>query len=568
MNDDKNSVFIDIKQSINYTEKLLYSTKKKMIKQTKNTPKKPSESAIKKYILPGSKPLDVKNFKRADFLLPCKLFTKSQEKERLRKRLAIKADEEYKIISTDMQNRLHVISSPNGVRAITDVDKDFYRYFDVRPMYNYAPLYKSFKCLLSKLIRIKQEIGYRKDNILNIEVNHNKELKMYNETAKRCTEQAKYFDTFISDDYQQSMACLNKWNDLAVKLNEKVLEMQCLAGEIFTTKSRLVGLDYMYGLQQKYGRFLYYLSPPSWRAKHREFARSVEIEAKGFDFGMSNEDDAFNVIFEKMKRECSSGLVRPPLYFEDAADLMTIFDTIGKQQQYHFTQVGQVAPHAKSLMEGIKILKELIAQDSISINNTIKNFETILNFDEERSAQLEFSFFKLVYGSFYNSVGAPEVLELQLHLNFCYEKVFSEKPMSMDIVTVARALESCYLDYNKRLDALQSGKIKMAVLKCIEIERHKFKRAKVAARELRNFSRLERNLRRACEPPVSSRSAVVPVVKRVDNKKMRDQKIKAKAVTKQYNITDSEKEYLTLFTDWTENEDPANYLRDFTDSKE
>lgn len=566
MEDDGNhSVIIDIPKLrvCNKISKDLFKPiriKSELRRIMEKRSRKISESEIHKYSLPCVKPLPVHHFKREELLIPYKVYSKNQHREIQKQKLEISLCNKYKIISTDLKQRLYTENPRDDVEALTDVDEGFYSCINGRPLLDRVPLFKSLKSAVADLLRIRQEIGSRHEGILIIEVNCRQELETYNKTLKRCMEQVKCFDNFISEDYRKSMAFLEEWEHLKSKLRIKITELQNLATEEFTIISRLMGLDYMYGLQQKYGRFLYYLSPPSWRTTHRDFAKSVEIEAKGFDLGYTNEEETFNVVFNKMKQECFGEFVKPVLYFTEPHDLIDIFDGIERQQLHHYSYITHLAPPKKMMREGIKCLKDIIQQESAYVANTIQGFEKLLEFSNERCVELKSKFFTILHGLFYESVGAPEVMKLFLHLEFCYERVNAEKAINMDIVAMAKALEECYMKYSTGLDAIHSDTVKQAVSKSLENEKRKMKRARVAARELRQFDRLERALLRAYEPVPEKFQPIWPRLKH-SQKKIRwgYSKLNTK-VSNEKPLDDAELEYLTLFTDWTEGEDTAKYL--------
>lgn len=508
--------------------------------------------------VPNIEPLPSATLKKDEILLPYVPYTRAREKEIFRKRMNMGLRDTYKAVYAEIRSRVHIDDPPNDILTITDFYPGFFQCVSTTFLSKYIAPYKSLKYSFNTQLRLREECGYRNDCMLNIDTNYKIEQEIYEKATQRYTEQVKYFEAFILADYLKSMVYLNQWDEMALALNKVNYEYQCLAAKMFTITSRIVGLDYRYGLQQKYGRFFYYLSPPSWRYKNRNFARSVEIEAKGFDFGISKEEDTFSVMFDKLKMECYSGLVKPVLFFNDTVDLMKLFDGIEQQHLHHFTHVVQLAPHTTFLKKGIKLFKDIIAQDSAGILATVKEFKKFLEFSEDQRSQLEAKFFKIINGYFYENVGAPEVLKFQLHLEFCYEKIYNEKPINMDLVGTAKALEDFYMDYSKRLDAVTGDKINAAMAVYINSERKKFKEAKDAAKELRQFRRLELTLLRAYEP----RSQVQPNLNRFRNLSLKKKKAtKSKSEEYRNSLTEAELEYLSLFTDWTEVEDPAKYLQ-------
>ncbi|KPI91694.1 hypothetical protein RR46_15198 [Papilio xuthus] len=516
MDKDTHSVIINVSKQRRFSTE----EKKDKIKNfTTVTPKrthnriisKPSEATLKVYAIPENKPLPVLQLKNDCTLLSYKFYSKIQDYHRQRKQFSIPIHKKHKILSTDYRQRLHVEASTEKIKTILDVDEDFYNCINGRIFkHEQGAQYKSLKINFNKKLHIKQQVGHVRDCALNIELNQKKELEIYNNALRHVTDQAKYFDQFISEDYRKSMMLLEQGDKLISEVDKIKTELENLAGETFFITSKLIGLDYRYGLLQKYGRFLYYLSPPSWRAGNRDFARSVEIEAKGFDLGVSSEEDTFTVIYEKLRKECSK-FVKPALYFTEPKDLMDVFERIEQQQLNHFTHVSHFSPYTKMLNESIKLLEDNVAEESVLVSETITYFKELVEFSEQRCLFLEEKFFKILHGLFYESVGTKDVLKLFFHLEFCYEKVYAEKPINKDMIAVAESLEAFYLDYSKRLDALRSDTVDRAVNICLETERRQARNAIKAAKELKLFNLLERNLLRAHGLPPKITPPVLPM---------------------------------------------------------
>lgn len=563
--EDAFSVNIDIPKPRSFNDKYKDNILQKRIKKKRfKTVKKRSspENNNSLPIITKLEPLPSAAIKREEILLPYLRFTKREEKDRLKERLKTDLQEEYKIAFADLQKRLHIDDPVDDIRGVTSYDPTFFMCVKSSTLSSYVAPYKSLKYLFNSQLRWRQEVGYRRDCMLNIETKHKKEQEVYETSVKRCKQQVKYLDEFISADYKKSMSFLSKWDKIKTAVDQKTFELQCWATKKFTITSKIIGLDYRYGLQQKYGRFLYYLSPPSWRVKNRNFAQSVEIEAKGFAFGISGEEDTFNVIFENLKKDCVSGLIKPALYFQHPNDLLKIFDGIEQQHLHHFTHVARLAPHTSFLKKGIKLFRDIIEQDSAGVMTIIKEFETMLQFCEEQCFQLKTKFFKILNSFFYDSVGAVEVLKYQLHLEFCYSKVYNEKPMNLGVMGTAKALEDFYMDYIKRMESLTAEGISSAIKESLEEERRKFRRAKRAAKELRLFEQLEKALLRAFAPIPNRQYSHFSITYPTKVKRSAPKKVVIKpAANYQKRLTDTEMEYLSLFTDWTEKDNPAHFLR-------
>ncbi|XP_045516940.1 uncharacterized protein LOC123709572 [Pieris brassicae] len=513
--------------------------------------------------IPKEEIMPVRKLKRTNVLLPFKLFMKKQDSIRFKKRTAISIYDKQKIYSRNLENLSHIESFVK-IKTITDTDTYFYKCANGRPLNFKDPVFKSLKLFYDDYIRRQHEIAYKKDCILNININKRNEEHIYDLSTRRVLSQVNYFDTYISEDYRNSMSLLTKWEQLEQNVDSKINELYNLANEMFSIKSRIISLDYQYSQQQKYGRFLYYLSPPTWRLNNREFARSVEIEAKGFDYGESHDEDTFAIIFAKLRSICFGQPIKPVLYFTYPQDLVRVFDTMENQQLHYFTHVTHLTPYIQNLKDNLQSLKDIIEQDSVSILNSVKTFETNLQFYEAKCSHLKTKFYRILFGMFYDSVGTLDVLKLRLHLEFCFEKVLLDKPMNMGIVSVAKHLESFFVDYSYRLDNIHSETVRRAMSKYQQMENQKMVKAKRASKELRLFNRLETQLIRAHDfgCPKTSSSQKVIREKRVHNNCLRS-KVSSNLgdLKKHESLTADEIEYLALFTDWTENEDPAKYLQ-------
>lgn len=549
-------------------ERSLKREKKNM--QKKYVSLKHSNSMSRKCALPEIQPLSAAHLKRTDILLPYKYYLKKQEHEKRRENFNSNIFEKYKNLSIDLKKRCYVHSPSNEIRTVTDFDKDYFTNIKHERICKYTHHYKSLKYMLNDQSRLKQDISFRKDSIFNIEINYRNEVKTYDLALKKYKDVVKNFDNFIAKDYQKSMAYLSQCDEIARKVNEKVQELQNSAMENFTMMSTLLNLEYMYGLQLKYGRFLYYLSSPTWRLENRQFARSVDIETKGFDFGISNEKDNFDTIYEKIRNNCYNNYTKPVLYFSQAGDLIKIFDDIKKRQLHIFNYIFQLQPFIKLLQERIIELKQLMKQDTDSVASTIEKFNSLLLFNEERCSQLEMKFFKVLNESFYDDVGAFHVLKLKSCLDFCYEKVYSERPLNLEMITIAKTLENSYFNYCSRIDVIRNVTIRNAIQRCEEVEKKKLQRAYEANQELQIFNRLQKHLTRAFEPKYDSKNklSLLPIVFRNEKTKKRSEKIKSVAELNRRSLTEAEREYLCLFTDWTEHEDPAVYLKSLSFSKD
>lgn len=561
--EDTKPVTITIPKRRTYSHKLFMLSSNKKQLQEKQIHTRKFNDELQKYALPDEVLLPLSKLKQSEIIIPFKQYCKQQDRSRFKRRLNISIKDKYKVKAAGLQNRLHVDSPVNDIYSVIDVDADYYRFLG--PLQIQYPCYKSLKESMNQILKLKLEIGIKKDCILNKEINYRNELDIYTLSVKHLTDQAKYFDSFISEDYKMSMNFLSKWDKVKHQRDDKVMELQNLGIEKFTLKSRLIGLDYKYSVQLKYGRFLYYLSPPIWRLNNREFARSVEIEAKGFDYGNSHDEGTFAIIFEKLCKICFGTPIKPAIYFTEPKDLIDIFKGMENQQLYYYAHVNHLTPLTKILKHEIKSLKEVISQDYALVANLIKKYEFQLKFSEEKCAQLEQQFYKILFGTFFDSIAATDVLKLFSHLEFCYERVFLEKPTNLDITFVARSIENLYMNLSKRLDAIQSKTVRDAMVKCEETERLKVKKAKYAAKELRLFNRLENELLKAYS--IYTDNLYIPIKgNSVKNtvKQNNSSHIPKAELQESKSLTEAEKEYLLLFTDWTANEDPANYLQSLT----
>lgn len=501
-----------------------------------------------------------KTVKKGECILPYMRFLKSVEKDRKRKFLKLPIVEKTNANNTEINIKLCDSLNENHSDSVVDIKQIDENYFEsiVNGRSNVL-LYKSITPIFCKYIKIRQEIGYKNDCILNIEVNYKRELMEYNKCLEQITEQAKYFETFIAEDYKNTTLFLKNIEVSNKKVNNKMAELQHLATKQLHLTSTIIDLNYKYHLQQRYGRFLYYLSPPSWRMKNRDFALSFEIEAKGFDLGF-NDHDLFSSLFENIRSEFNSRIIKPVMYFQTHKDLIDIFSQLERQYSRHFNRIMRIRPYAHNLKLGIEALRTDAAHHGKYDGNTIDSLQNILKINEIKCTELESSFYKLLNGVFYETVGSCEVLKLILNLRYCYEKVYEEPSESLDIVTLAKYLESFYFDYCKRLDNINSKNVRQIMNKIMVADRRAISRAISAAQNLHYYQRLEQKLLRNTLPgKLISSSYKSQKIKSSIN--TTEKKSKTSISIIKTPLSEDELEYLRLFTHWTENEDPNLYLQ-------
>ncbi|KAG7296199.1 hypothetical protein JYU34_021301 [Plutella xylostella] len=451
-------------------------------------------------------------------------FLKQVDGRMAKRQASIPLRNRYKLEGAGWRQRRSTEAVEDKVQTILHLDPDFYRAVDGRPITSRAPMFNTIRHIYDDILRIKQQIAYRQDCILNIDENHKREVEKYKASCKRCSDQAKSFEAFIAEDYEKSMKCLRLCEEMRTKVDEKDSELQVLANRKFTITSRLIGLEYKLRVQQRYGRFLYYLSPLSWRAHHRDFARSSDLAGMGFDLGDIEDEDTFSILFSKLQRECEE-VVKPVLFFSEPQDLIHVFERVEKQLLHHFTHVAHLAPITKKLHTNINIFKKAFIRDSVKLQNLISDSESDLEFHEERSAFLEAKFFKILHGVFFESVASTDVLKLLVNLRFGFEQLTGEEPMAVELRSIFKYMELFYLEYCMKLETLTGRSVKAAIRQCLEEDRRRFHQAGVAARELRLFDRMKQQLSRSIAapapprpPPARGASMVTPAASRASSR--------------------------------------------------
>ncbi|CAH0547992.1 unnamed protein product [Brassicogethes aeneus] len=540
--------------------------KKKLI------PPKPKTKIIKRYFTSAAhvNEENQRNFKKepSPFSYPNdlemfahKVMTKAWRAEVIKNELNKKAIERTNYTSRqneDLLNRLYVKEPVvTNMKTIVDVDPEYFKAVEGRP-YKEKFNYLRYKNVMRDLLKMKIMIGYREDDIMLIEDNIKTEKKIIEDLKERYQEYVNVFEEFLFRDHTASMNLLHE-ADLVSKLcNQKYEEFKAMAKEYSGLRSVLYGLEEKWRNCQMYQKFLYLISPISWRRendpnlnKDKEFI-TVDAVKEIYNKYNTTEDKTLDELMDGFMKEYET-LEAPKLYFTDPYQLMEIFLFMEMQNLNSLL-------HSEELAEPIEVVKASMEKARIEFDSEIQTLEESIDkleggilWEEERAKYLEELAHELINGPFKDLLINESLLDLHVYVEDVYETRIAQNDANLSMGEMIQAIVNRYRDELLQLDKLpveQVAKLEgNAYMEQIKI----LKLAEDAKKQYQSLERLTLSIEKAFEPPFRKTG------RQIKNRSPPLNPPKPLPPPPRV-LTEAETDFLTFFTDYCEfSDDVRNY---------
>ncbi|KAG7296197.1 hypothetical protein JYU34_021299 [Plutella xylostella] len=465
----------------------------------------------------------------------------------------------------DLTQRLFIKEPPDEVKAIVEVDPEFYSVIEGRPLRKFDDITLYMNKIRSYAM-IRQQIGYREDLVLSISKSITEEKDSYEKLCQQYKKQVKHFQRFLTDDYRKSTMIVAHSEKIHQLLLDKEIEYISYVSKTTILRNILFKLDAIRGILKTYRSFLMFIAPLPWRRQNDEILMahdrntSLKYDSGHFETIELDELDIDNII-----ERATAELKDPPkniIYFNDPQEVMNIFSNIQLQSREYLMMLCTTDGLHHQLQSNIKILKQELEDKIVMFQHYINDKNELLSEQEEMEQFLQLKFFRILYGFFYDTVASPETLKLKLCIEFVYEQVFKKcEEGHQSLRDTMKVLELLYEDYCLRLDSLDFKTVKKAQAELYAQDLKLMRKAYKAERELKAFREMTNALNKAFQPPdkykqpeyknlTHMKPALAPVSNEADRKKSS-------------NLTAVERENLILFTEWCEGMDPEPYLEQY-----
>nr|XP_031832991.1 uncharacterized protein LOC116427140 [Nomia melanderi] len=445
--------------------------------------------------------------------------------------------------------------------AITDVDPEFFKTFDDRVVKEKFSVHEYVNDL-REIFKTRLLAGQETDDCIRIEQQFVEEQKRLDKIKRRYRRYVSGFEDFLSKDHEVSM-------DILVRAEEE----SKLSRELTNTRNQLfrefgqVRLD-VYQWEENWRmvkmcqRFLYQVSPISWRQEHDWIHRSksgectVSVDDLFGRYRMADEVASLTSLIDQFENDISTD-GPTELYFEDPFDLIRVFRAIETQNLNALIHVESLAEPMTQMMTTIETAEEQIKTEVEEISNAIAELQADIEQLEARAADLEKYAGTLLEGAFREAVSSEEVLRFQVFIEDAFESCIGPNDANLDSFSMMKWIEKTHEELNLELDTLPPEVVQACEKEGFRQELKAIRETEEAARKFELMHRLLASLKRVMEPPAIKRR---PLVWRSEPASQR-----AKPAPPPPAPTDEEWQYLTFFTDYCSQQDFAAYRSRFPD---
>ncbi|KAG5870135.1 hypothetical protein JTB14_029504 [Gonioctena quinquepunctata] len=466
---------------------------------------------------------------------------------------------------TSLLNRLYVEEAPiTSVKTVLDVDPQYFKIIRGRPIPDKLDIREYIQTVRDTL-RNKIIEGYREDDIMLIEENLISEQKKIDTIRENYQTYVNTFEEFLYKDHSSAMQLLKESEQAANAAYDKYEEYKKLAKKYGAMRSSLYNSEEKWRNCKMYQKFLYLVSPLSWRASRQKYRRaSIYI----ID---TDEDDESENIFGKYRvsvaekgaslrdiiqifRQESMNEEAPQLYFTDPEQLLEVFRFMEVQNLNSLLHSEELAVPLENVGEGMKVAEELFDYEISQLRSNIESLSGGISWEEERARYLEKLGKNLIENEFKSLVMDDSVLNLHVYVEDVYETRIGPNDANLSMLKMMKAIEEKYRHELLSLDKVPSEQVQMLEGSCYVEQMRVMRLAEKAAKQYAQLEQLTNTLNRAFAPPF----------KRVGGKetKKRSPPIDPpqKSEPAPRKLTEKEEEYLEYFTDFCkETDDPERY---------
>ncbi|XP_043258569.1 uncharacterized protein LOC122400900 [Colletes gigas] len=447
--------------------------------------------------------------------------------------------------------------------AITDVDPEFFTGFSGRVVKEKFSVH-DYVDDNREIFKTRLLAGQALDDCIRIEQQFVEEQKRLDTIKRRYRRYVSGFEEFLSKDHEESMKILVQAEN-EVRLTKEISDKRNkLSKEYGQVRLDVYFWEESWRMVKMCQRFLYQVSPISWRAKHDWIYRSGSDE----NIVSSSVDDLFSryrmidevasldnliELFEQDVLEAGP----TEMYFEDPFDLIRVFRTIATQNLNALIHLESLAEPMTEMLTTIETAEVQIKSEINELVNEINEHQSSIRKFEARAAELERYANVLLEGMFRDSVCSEEVLRFQVFIEDAYESCVAPNDANLDSFSMMKWIEKTHEELNLELDTLPPDVVKVCEQEGFRQELKAMQETEEAAKKFELMLRLLASLKRVMKPPAIK---MRPLMWRSEPTTQR-----AKPKPPPPEPTHEEWQYLTFFTNYCKQEDFTTYRSQFPD---
>ncbi|XP_029045393.2 uncharacterized protein LOC114877241 isoform X2 [Osmia bicornis bicornis] len=447
--------------------------------------------------------------------------------------------------------------------AITDVDPEFFKELAGRVVKEKFSV-NEYVNDIRNIFKARLLAGQEMDDCILIDQQFVEEQRVLNKIKKRYRQYVSAFEDFLSKDHEQSMKILEEAENESKKTKEITLRRNQLSKEFGQVRLDVYYWEENWRMVKMCQRFLYQVSPDSWRTEHdwiyrTESAETIDTVHTDVIFGryrMLEKVPSIDVLINLFEEDIRyAGPAE--LYFEDPQDLIRVFRSIEMQNLNALIHLESLAEPLTEMILTIHTAEAKIKSEVEELTNAIDELKDSIEKLEKRAVDLEQYANRLLESMFREAVCSEEVLRLQVFIEDAYESCVGPNDADLDTFAMMKWIEKTHEELNLTLDTLPPEVVQSYEKEGFKQELKALKETESAARKFELMHRLLASLKRAMEPPPIKRRPLmwrsIPTSQRI------------KETSRRLEPTEEEVQYLTFFTKYCKAEDFVAYRSQFPD---
>ncbi|KAG5895443.1 hypothetical protein JTB14_001321 [Gonioctena quinquepunctata] len=461
--------------------------------------------------------------------------------------------------------RLHVADPPHdGMMTVGDIDPQYFEIVRKKPeKLNISDYIQTVR----QSLKTRIIIGYREDDIMRIDENLATEQRILNIIRENFHKYMNIFEEFLYRDHTTAMQVLSDSDTAAREAYDKYEEYKLVMKDVNSLKSSIFVAEEKWTSMKIYQRFLFALSPASWRAT--QSSRRASVHFDGVDDEPDDEKSIFGIYRKNQdeKNVTLDGIIRtfmmetkgettPELYFTKPDQLLDVIHFLEMQILDALLHREHLEIALKNLKDGMEGVEKSLKEEVKYMQDAIDKLKTSIYWEETREAYLKDRASNLLKTQFKQLITSKDVLKLHVAVEDLYETRVAPNDADLSMLEMMTEVEKKYRAEQFSLDLLPAENIVLLKNIFYVEEFRMMKLAERAARDVVEMERLAKRLSRAVAPPFV-KPAGKPLMQRSPVKDY----VVDEYVEPKRDLTYYEEDYLEFFTDYCRNvDDPKEYL--------
>ncbi|KAL3275403.1 hypothetical protein HHI36_020167 [Cryptolaemus montrouzieri] len=464
----------------------------------------------------------------------------------------------------DMLKRLYTEDPDvSNLKYIVDIDPHFFKIADGRPIPDKLNI-RDYINTVRDVLRTKIINGYREDDILLIEESLRLEQKMIDEIKENYQIYVNTFEEFLYNDHTHSMKLLRQSEQEAVLAYEKYEEYKELSKEYGALRSILYNSEEKWRNCKMYQKFLYLVSPLSWRKQHDFYHfkspdEPIDTPEGGaaaifgkYRLGDKEAEVSLEDLLAQFLDDCATQR-EPELYFDDPEQLLDVFRFMELQNLNSLLHSEELAAPLEAVKAGMQKAEKMFDAEIQGLREAIDKLAGGIAWEEERAKYLEELAMELVNGEFRKLVVDDDILNLHVFVEDVYEARIGPNDANLSVTDMMRGIEIKYRNELLQLDKMPSEQVTKLEASCYAEEARILRIAEKASKKIMELERLTYRLLKAFTPPESRIKRELKWRSPPPNPPKPPPKIVR-------DLTESELDYLKYFTEFcADKDDPIKY---------